>query len=277
MTERPIIETDVAVIGTGEAGSPVAYACRDAGKRVAIIDELPFGGTCALRGCDPKKVLVAGEELADWAERFAERGIIDRAPRLDWGSLVAFERSFTDPVPQQRERAYQQAGITALRGHARFVDNSTLRVGDDVVRAEYIVLANGARPRTLGVPGEELLTTSDAFLRLPTLPQRLVMVGGGYVSFEFAHVAARAGAHVTILERGLRPLAGFDEELVAALIDATRRCGIEVRTGFEVTAIERERGALEVRAVGADGEQLVLEADLAVHGAGRVPNLDGLD
>lgn len=115
---------DLIVIGTGTAASTVASQCRSAGWQVAIIDSRPFGGTCALRGCDPKKVLVGAAELKDWISRMRGRGVEAEGARMDWAELMRFKRTFTEPVPQSREQDFVQAGIETFHGRARFVDRA---------------------------------------------------------------------------------------------------------------------------------------------------------
>src|SRR5882672_5803542 len=112
---------DLIVIGSGAAGSAAAYKCRKAGWDVAIIDSRPFGGTCALRGCDPKKVLVGAAELIDWNRRMKGKGVRAAEARIDWPELMPFKRSFTEPVPKSREESFAKAGIAAFHGRARFV------------------------------------------------------------------------------------------------------------------------------------------------------------
>src|SRR6266850_2801113 len=102
---------DLIVIGTGTGGSGPAYRCRRAGWRVAVVDELPYGGTCQLRGCDPKKVLVGGAELVDWNRRMRGNGVSAGDERIDWPDLMRFKRTFTDPVPEQNGRSFATAGI----------------------------------------------------------------------------------------------------------------------------------------------------------------------
>ena len=200
---------DLIVLGTGAAAQTVAYTCRDAGWSVAVIDSRPFGGTCALRGCDPKKVLVGISELTDWSRRMQGKGVSAPGLSIVWPDLIRFKRTFTEPVPPRMEQSFAAVGITMLHGRARFVDRTTIRVGDDTVTGRHVVIATGARHAPLGIPGEEHLTTSTGFLDLDELPQRIVFVGGGYIAFEFTHVAARAGAQVHVLHRGARPLAKF--------------------------------------------------------------------
>ncbi len=267
---------DLIVIGTGSAASTVAHECRSAGWDVAIIDSRPFGGTCALRGCDPKKVLVGVAEVVDWVQRMNGRGVHAENTRIDWAELMRFKRSFTDPVPKNSERRFVKTGIAPFLGRARFVDSSAVEVGEDVLVGRYVVIATGAMPRKLGIEGEQYVTTSDQFLELETLPQRIVFIGGGYISFEFAHVTARAGAKVTILHRGQRPLEGFDPDLVHQLVARTERLGVRVEIGMEVVAVEKSGDKLSVR-VSSAGAQKVFESDLVVHGAGRVPEIDDLN
>ena len=263
---------DVIVIGVGMAGLNAARRTASAGKRVAVVDSRPYGGSCMLRGCDPKKVLVGAAEVLDWHQRMTGHGISGDL-RIDWADLMAFKRTFTDPVPENLERSLSSQSVTTLHGAARFTGNNELQIGGATLSAEHIVIAAGARPRDLNIPGADLVATSTDFLELDELPDRIVFIGGGYVSFEFAHLAARAGAKVTIVERGQRPLKHFDGDLVERLVVATEELGVEVLLGTEATAVERVGGSLSVSTTPGDP----VGADLVVHGAGRVPELDGLD
>jgi glutathione reductase (NADPH) len=267
---------DLIVIGTGSAGSTVASACRREGWEIAIIDSRPFGGTCALRGCDPKKVLVGAAEALDWARRMSGKGIIARDTRIDWPELIRFKRTFTEPVPKSREESFGKAGIDTFHGTATFVGARSIQVAEDVLEANHIVIATGARPAKMNIAGKEYLATSDEFLELEELPQRIVFVGGGYISFEFAHVAARAGAQVTILHRGSHGLERFDPDLVGRLVKWSREIGIDVQLGTSVKSIEKRQSGLIVKTSVGKGEQ-EYPADLIVHGAGRVPEIDELD
>src|SRR5215470_2873484 len=131
---------DLVVLGTGAAASTVAHTCRTAGWQVAIVDSLPFGGTCALRGCDPKKVLVRAAEVLDWARRMRGSGFHGDGARLDWLELMRFKRTFTDPVPKNREETLAQAGIAAFLGRAHF----TGRTAIEVDRLPYQTLATSS-------------------------------------------------------------------------------------------------------------------------------------
>jgi glutathione reductase (NADPH) len=265
---------DLVVVGTGSAAATPAYRCRDAGWRVAVVDQLPYGGTCSLRGCDPKKVLVGAAELADWTRRMSALGL--GAPStISWPDLMRFKRTFTDPVPRQRERAFQQAGIATYHGVAHFVGPDAIVIGDQVLRAGRFLVAAGARPRRLGIPGGEHVRTSTDFMEMDELPERIAFIGAGYISFELAHVALRAGAKVLIAGRG-RGLPQFEPELVERLVAHTRELGVDVRLEAQVAAVEQRGGGYRLR-IERGGEAETADADLVFHGAGRVPNTEELD
>ena len=266
---------DLVVIGTGTAASVVARQCRNAGWTVAVADERPYGGTCPLRGCNPKKVLRRGAELVDGVRQLQGKGVNDPGLKIAWRDLMAFKKTFTDPVPEKREESLAKLGIATCKGHARFVGAQEVAVGDRQLEARNIVIATGARPMPLPFDGAEHLKSSDDFLELSELPERVLFVGGGYISFEFAHLAARADARVVMLEQGDRTLTYFDADLVDNLRARTEALGIELRLGAAVTAIEPRGDAFRVTAQ-IDGKEEAFETDLVVHGAGRVPNLDGL-
>lgn len=266
---------DLVVIGTGTAAGVVANRCRAAGWSVAVIDHKPFGGTCALRGCDPKKMLIGSATAIDHARRMRGKGVAGEE-RIDWPALIAFKRSFTDPVPAKHEESYAEKGIETFHGHARFTGRTALDVEGQALEARHVVIAAGAKPGTLGIPGAEYLINNEEFLALETLPARIVMVGGGYIAAEFSHIAARAGAQVTVLQRGSRMLPQFEPELVGWLMEKFRAIGVNVRTGTAVEAV-RQTGSSYAVEVSAGGQASTIEADLVVHAAGRVPALDGLD
>ena len=266
---------DLVVVGTGVT-SAVASRCREAGWTVAVVDSRPFGGTCALRGCVPKKILVGAAEAVHGARDMADMGVPAASLTIDWPALVRFKRSLVDPTPQRTEQAWAKMGVEQFHGRARFVGPITLAVGDDSLAGRRVLIAAGAMPAPLKFPGAERLATSEDFLNLDRMPPRIVFVGGGYISFEFAHVAARAGAEVTILHRGARPLEGFDAGLVELLVRRTRELGIRVELDIEVLGVDSGGGGLTVRG-SQRGTERRFGADMVVHGAGRVPELDDLD
>ncbi|HET6896535.1 MAG TPA: NAD(P)/FAD-dependent oxidoreductase [Candidatus Baltobacteraceae bacterium] len=265
---------DAVVIGSGSAGTQAAFTLREAGRRVAVIEEGPFGGTCALRGCDPKKVLVHAARVVDAAERLADLKVVENVPRISWRDLIAFKRTFTRPVPDERLASYSKAGITALHGRASFEDEQTVTVNGERIRAQHVVIASGAHELHVA-DGDSQLLTSETFMELEELPRSLVFVGGGYIAFEFAHVAARAGAQVTILNSDDHPLSGFDPDAVQQLLEVSRSIGITIHLNTPVTSVERDADGIVAHAT-QNGKPCTFRAQSGVLAAGRVPALEHL-
>ncbi len=264
---------DLIVIGTGPSASTIAKkACAD-GKRVAIIEAREFGGACALRGCNPKKVYTNAGNLVDRNRGSKGKQIEFERLGIDWSNLLAFKREFTQPIADKTEASYQKRGIETFSGTASFVGPNVIRVADRHLSADRIFVGVGAHPRPLEIPGGKRAIHSDAFLELSTLPERVVFIGGGYISMEFACVAARYGCSVTVLQRGGRVLKPFDADLVAQLVAYSAEHNVQVHVNATVTAIEASDGqSMSVKYETSQGTTSV-PADLVVHGAGRVPNL----
>ena len=263
-------EFDVVVIGSGAAAQNVAPRCAQAGLRVAVVDRLPYGGTCALRGCDAKKVLLAAAEAVGRARMLDGRGLAG-GPAIDWPALIARKRGFTQPVPVRIEEWMRSTGAETMHGSARLLGAGKVEVDGRTFDATDIVVAAGGRPMPLGIPGEEHVTTSDAFMELDALPPRVAFIGGGYISFEFAWLARMADAAVTILHRSAQVLKGFDAELAAKVAERYRHLGIEVVTDAPVAGVHRRGDELVVETGAGD-----YAADLVVHGAGRVAAIGDL-
>lgn len=263
---------DLVVMGSGSGGSVPTTKCNEAGWKVAVVDDRPFGGTCALRGCDPKKVLHGAAELYDWSERMKGKGISGDVS-VDWPELMQFKRTFTEPVPDNKVQSLNKKDIDTYQGKAFFINEKQITVGDEILEGEKIVIATGSKSSPLPIQGEEYLIYSDQFLELDTLPETIVFVGGGYISFELAHIAARAGVKVHIIHRGKRPLENFDADLVDLLVKKSREIGIQVHLEHSVETIEKDHDTFVVQAK-VNGELVSFPTDLVVHGAGRVPSLD---
>ena len=158
---------DLIVIGTGSAGATVAGKCRRAGWSVAIIDSLPFGGTCALRGCDPKKIFVGVAEIIDRSIDMKDKGIA-KEPEIKWSDLMEFKKSFIEPRPKMREQGFQNSGIDTYHGKAFFVDKNIIQVGNSILEGRYILIATGASPIKLnGIFYRLHSVFSEAFLLEP--------------------------------------------------------------------------------------------------------------
>jgi glutathione reductase (NADPH) len=266
---------DLIVIGTGSGGSVAAGKCAKAGWDVGQIDSRPFGGTCARRGCDPKKVLVGAAELIDWNRRMKGQGI-SSTTEIDWQELMEFKRTFTQPVPENREKGMEKIGITPIHGRASFVDQETIEVHGETLKANNFLIAAGAKPAPILIDGFEHLTTSTEFLELEELPEIIVFVGGGFISFEFAHIAARSGSKIHIVHRGEQPLEAFDAQMVDLLMDKAKTLGINVHLDSEVQSVEQIGNGFTVIAK-RDGKTQKINGDLVVHGAGRVPDIDDMN
>jgi len=266
---------DLIVIGAGMAGIAAANKCAAQGWEVAIVDMLPYGGTCALRGCDPKKILRRSAEIIDSARLMRGKGIDDAGLSINWPDLMKHKHGFTDPVSQNVEDGLAGNGVATLHGHAIFTGARRIEIEGRSYDADRFLVAAGARPRRLELPGHEYLIDSTDFLDLDGLPSRILFVGGGFISFEFAHIAARAGSTAVIVDRGERPLKNFDPDLVELLVERGREVGIDLIRTTTIVAVQPSDGGYQVT-LDQDGTRETIETDLVVHGAGRVAELDDL-
>ena len=267
---------DVLVIGSGMAGMTIAQKCGRKGLKTAITDFRPYGGTCALRGCDPKKILIGAAEIIDRANKMTGNGIKGDC-RIDWSELMQFKSEFTSKVPGNIEKGYSRSGVEMLHGQASFISRNTLKIGNQEIEAKKVAITTGARPGTLDFPGGDIPIDSTEFLDLKILPNEITFIGGGYIAFEFAHLAVRAGAKVTIIHRGPRPLENFEEEIVKHLVKASEDLGIKIFLNTEVKAVEESNGRYEVIAQPISGERTTVTSDLVINAAGRVPELNDLN
>jgi glutathione reductase (NADPH) len=266
---------DVIIIGGGNAGFGVSALVHKAGKRIAFIEERDFGGTCPNRGCTPKKVLVAAAHALHEIETASTHGITVGPAKLDWGKLIRREKDMVGFIPDAMEGVAKKRG-DVFKGTAKFVGPNSVKVGDDTLTGDHIVIATGSKPRPLPIPGAELMITSDEVLSEETQPKEIVFIGGGVIAMEFSHVYARAGTKVTILEVMPRLLPNIEVDAVAALRTESDRVGIEVKTGVAVNGISHAKDRLLVE-YEHEGRSRTIQADRVINGAGRVANVDTLD
>lgn len=243
---------EVFIIGSGMAGMTIANKCASKGLSVGITDELPYGGTCALRGCDPKKVLIGATEIIKSAKNLQGKGL-EGVPEINWEKLMTFKKSLTEPMPSKIEEGYKKKGISTFHSSAKFISENQVQVGNINVQADKIVLATGAKPRPLNIPGSDHALTSTDFLKLDKLPSSLLFIGGGYIAFEFAHLAARCGVEVAIVHRGDLPLENFEQDIVKHLVSATEELGVKIVLQSEVTEIREQKDGFKVIAQGNKG------------------------
>jgi glutathione reductase (NADPH) len=262
---------DAVVIGTGVSGTTASFQLSEAGKKIAVVDEREFGGTCPLRGCDPKKILVGAAEIMDRFHRMEGRGLTG-STSINWKELIEFKRTFTRPYPGELEQSMRKAGMDLFHGQAEFTGESSLKINGKDISFRRCIIATGAKPRPLGIQGENLLTLSEEFLDAEAIPENIIFIGGGFISFEFAHIAARAGSKPLILHRSSRVLKPFDPDLTDKLLSASRNAGIEIKTNQTVSTVSRTPRGLKV--LTEEGKEFT--GDLVVHGAGRVPETEKL-
>ncbi|MGB6536728.1 MAG: NAD(P)/FAD-dependent oxidoreductase [Xanthobacteraceae bacterium] len=267
---------DVLILGGGNAGMGVTVPTRKAGLSVALVEDRELGGTCPNRGCTPKKILVAAGHALDEIERASALCISVAKPRLDWTRLIDREKDMIRHLPASFAKLMAERGVEVLRERAAFAAPNAVRVGGRTIEAGHIVIATGSKPRKLSIPGAEHMITSDDVLSERKQPREVVFVGGGVIAFEFAHLYARAGSKVTILELLPRFLPALDDDAVEQLVRESRRIGITLLTGVKINRIEAGGERLRI-AFDHDGSERAIEADRVVNGAGRVADVEALN
>lgn len=264
---------DTIVLGSGVAGGVAARRLKDEGMSVAMVDPGPLGGTCPLRGCEPKKVLFDAVDAMVRSTHHSGHGLQGN-PDLNWQELILFKNTFTEPVPGHIEKDLARRGIDLFPEQGRFVSSNTIQAGEQQITGDRIVICTGATSRPLEFAGAEHITPSHQFFDLHSLPKRMVVIGGGYIAFEFAHLANRAGVQVELLVRSDWCLKAFDSDLVRILVQYSQDLGIGIHFNAPVDHIHKHNtGYL----VSARGGEVNIETDLVLHGAGRIPHVDGLD
>ena len=266
---------ELFVIGAGSGGVRAARIASLAGARVAIAEEYRIGGTCVIRGCEPKKLLVYG---AEFAQNFADAkgfGWTVGNAAFDWATLRDNVQKEVTRLSGIYTSNLHKAGVTPFEERAELVDAHTLKLvkSGSEIRAERILIATGGAPQLLdGLPGlEHGITSNEAFL-LEKFPERILIVGGGYVALEFANIFHGLGAKTRIVHRGDRMLRGFDDDLRAHLHIETERAGVQLTMKTTLTKIEKTGGVLRVTL--STGEHV--EADQVLFAIGRHPNTGGL-
>jgi glutathione reductase (NADPH) len=263
------LDHDLIVIGAGSGGVAAARRAASHGARVTICEERRVGGTCVLRGCVPKKLLMYGAQFRDHIDDARGFGWSVADARLDWGRLVANKNRELERLHGVYRRMLSDAGVTLLEGRARLLDANTVELGGARHTARYVIVATGGHPvLPEEIHGLQHVITSDAALDLAALPERIVIIGGGYIGVEFASIFGAAGSHVTLVIRHDMVLRGFDEDIRTALTAALLKRGIRIVADCPVADIERRNGGVSVMAVAGDTH----EADVVLMATGRAPN-----
>lgn len=265
---------DLFVIGAGSGGVRAARLTAQLGKRVAIAEQDRVGGTCVIRGCVPKKLLVYASHYGEAIEDASGFGWTVEGARFDWATLIANKDSEIDRLNGAYTRNLERAGVELFQSRAVLAGPHTIRLTADgrEVTAETILIATGGRPWVPDIPGAEYGITSDEAFHLPELPKRVLIVGGGYIAVEFAGIFAGLGSQVKLAYRADQILRGFDDDMRNACADHMRHKGIDILTHTELSAIERDGEVLSARLRGGG----TIETDAVMFATGRVPNTEGL-
>ncbi len=268
-------DVDLFVIGAGSGGVRAARITAGYGARVMLAEEFRVGGTCVIRGCVPKKLLVMASRFHDVFEDAAGFGWTVPGPSFDWPTLVRAKEKEISRLEGLYNQTQEKAGVTVVKTRAVLEDANTVRLlaDDRRIRARHILIATGGRPNIpADLPGAEYAITSNEAFDLPVFPKRILIAGGGYIAVEFAGLFAGLGAEVTLIYRGDNILRGFDEDMREGLRSAYERRGIRFIFNDVFSAIEKTPGGLVARTKGG----LSLEADQVMFAIGRSPNVEGL-
>ncbi|MCH8237545.1 MAG: glutathione-disulfide reductase [Proteobacteria bacterium] len=264
---------DLITIGAGSGGVRASRRAAATGARVAIIENLRTGGTCVMRGCVPKKLLVYASHFAEDFEDSGGYGWSPVDPGFDWPKLIGAKNAELDRLEAVYHRILGEAGVEEVFGTAKIADPHTVEVeGAKAITAETILVATGGWPKMPPIPGIEHVITSNEALDLPELPKRIVIVGGGYIAVEFAGIFNGFGAEVTEIIRADNILRGFDEDVRDTLAREMAKKGVDIRPHTVVTAIEKEGGVFSLALEGGAR----IEADLVMYATGRAPNTSGM-
>lgn len=265
---------DLFIIGAGSGGVRAARIAAGHGAKVAAAEEYRVGGTCVIRGCVPKKLLVYGshfaEDLAD-AKRF---GWDTSGATFDWATLRDNVAAEVDRLEGLYSQTYANAGVEVFKERAVVTGPNSVRLASGrEISATTILVATGAWPAMPDIPGIEHAITSNEVFHLPALPRRAVIAGAGYIANEFAGIFNELGVEVSLVTRGDKMLRSYDQEIVGKLVDITRHKGIDLRFNFPFRGIAKQAdGSLLVDG----GDQGSIETDLVLMAVGRVPNTAGL-
>ncbi len=263
---------DLFVIGAGSAGVRASRFAAQYGARVAIAEDLYWGGTCVNVGCVPKKLFMYAAQFDELFRDAAGFGWQLAQPAFDWRTLIKNKDSEINRLNTIYNKLLETSGVYLFHRHATLVDAHTVRVGDETVTANAILIATGGWPWVPEFPGREHVITSNELFHLDRLPRRVVIVGGGYIALEFASILNGMGVAVTLIYRGELPLRDFDREMRAHLIDEMRKKGIAMRFNCDIARIDRPGADLHITTDA--GEKFV--SDCALYATGRRPRTHGL-
>src|SRR5438128_318748 len=267
-------ELDLLVIGAGSGGVRAARIAAGYGARVLVAEEYRVGGTCVIRGCVPKKLLVYASRFAEEFEDAVGFGWTSEKVSFDWPTLIANKDKEIDRLNKAYIRNLEASGAELILDRAELEDRNTVKLSSGrKVTAKHVLIATGATPFVpRHLPGHELAITSNEAFNLEQLPSRMVIVGGGYIAVEFAGIFSGLGVETVLVYRGEQILRGFDDDLRNHLAGEMKKKGIEIRTQADVAKIERSGTGVRVTLNDGAG----FGAGQIMFATGRVPNVVGL-
>jgi glutathione reductase (NADPH) len=265
---------DLFVIGAGSGGVRAGRLAAELGAKVAIAEEYRVGGTCVIRGCVPKKLLVYGSRYGSAFADARNFGWTSDNLRFDWPTLIGNVRREVDRLNGVYTRTLEKAGVRIILDCAVLEDPHTVRLvnGEAPIRAKTILIATGGHPMIPKLPGSEHFISSNDCFQLERLPESIVIVGAGYIGMEFASIFAGLGVKVSVIHRGDQVLRNFDANLRDGLAEALRKRGIDIRINTDIARIEKEAESYRVHCKSGDS----LQAGLVMAATGRLPNTMGL-
>ena len=264
---------DLFVIGAGSGGVRASRIAASLGARVAVAESHRAGGTCVIRGCVPKKLLVYAAHFHEDFEDARGYGWTVPEATFSWPALIEAKNREIARLEGIYEKLLASAGVTLMHGRATLADAHTVELNGKRITAKYLLIATGGWPVKPDIPGAELGITSNEAFELKELPRRVLMVGGGYIAVEFAGIFKGLGAEVTLSYRGEEILRGFDDDVRKHLRTEMEAKGIKVLREHQLAAIERDGGALRVRAGNGAPD---LTVDAVMFATGRTPNTANL-
>ncbi|MGL4237374.1 glutathione-disulfide reductase [Tabrizicola sp.] len=265
---------DLFVIGGGSGGVRAArIASGEWGAKVGLAEESRMGGTCVIRGCVPKKLMVFASGFPGIFEEARAYGWEVGATRFDWTAFRTRLESELNRLEEAYRNTLKTAGVTIHDTRATLVDAHRVRLASgEEFSAKHILIATGGRPFVPDIPGAELAVTSNEMFHLESLPKRALVVGGGYIASEFACILNGMGVEVSQYYRGAQILRGFDDEARGHVANAMQASGVDIHCGTDLMRLEKTEGG--IRAVATDGSER--EFDLVMYATGRRPNVENL-
>jgi glutathione reductase (NADPH) len=267
---------DLFVVGGGSGGVRAARVAAGLGAKVGIAEGFRYGGTCVIRGCVPKKLLVQAAHYAEDLEDAAGFGWTVPQASFDWSRLVTAKEQEITRLSGIYENLLKNSGVQVFQGHAHFEDSHTLSVSGKLITTRYVLIATGGTPTLPDIPGIEYAITSNEAFDLPTLPRRVLVVGGGYIAVEFAGIFNGLGSEVTLIHRGAQLLRGFDGAVAHHLQEEMEHKGIRILTETQVASLGRLADgqiAVQMRDVVTGVEHF----DTVMYATGRTPQTKGLN